>query len=87
MSNDDANPYGMERPKLQPASSISEGLAGFGEAISEAVRNMGTRDRPRTRPVLPIHERNRPTLQAAPTQDDAPPKGMPRPRLPLKDPM
>jgi hypothetical protein len=87
MSTDDANPHGMERPKLQPASSISEGLAGLGEAISEAVRNMGTRDKPRTRPMLSIHERNRPNIPTVAEPDQAPPKGMPRPRLPLKDPM
>lgn len=84
MPNDDANPKGMPRPKLPPAESIGDAIEGFGAGMSEMVRNLGKRA-PRTRPVLPIHERNRPTIQSAADPDDAPPKGIQRPRLPLKD--
>lgn len=93
--SDDADPKGMPRPSLTPVGEvISDGISAYGSAFSDAVRNMGTRDKPRTRPMLSIHERNRPTIPTvadpAPTvvePDQAPPKGMPRPRLPRKDPM
>jgi hypothetical protein len=86
MPNDDADPKGMPRPSLTPVGEvISDGISGFGSAFSDAVRNMGTRDKPRTRPMLSIHDRVRPALD--PIDDPAPPKGIPRPRLPLKDPM
>jgi hypothetical protein len=85
--SDDADPKGMPRPSLTPVGEvISDGISAYGGAFSDAVRNMGTRDKPRTRPMLSIHERNRPAIPTVVEPDQAPPSGMPRPRLPRKDP-
>jgi hypothetical protein len=57
----------------------------MGEAIKARVHSLFGHQR--TRPVLPIHERNnrsRPRIQFQQDSDPTPPQGSQRPRLPVK---
>lgn len=87
--NDNANPKGTQRPTLSPPEQISDAMLAMGEAIKARVHALfgpgGVHGPPRTRPVLPIHERNRPRIQfRGPDTDPTPPSGTQRPRLSVK---